>query len=483
VAYTDLTDFVRALEKSGELKRVTAPVDPRLEVTGIVQRVVRAKGPALLFENPSRGRMPLLMNLFGTESRMCQALGVAGLDEIGHRIAELLKPELPQGIGGFREALGKAAQLRSLPPRHVRKAPCQEVVLTGDQVDLDLLPGVQSWPDDGGVFLNLGLTHTKHPDTGARNLGMYRLQQQDSRTVSLHWQIHKDSTSHAAIAERRGERLPVAIAFGCPPAVTYAASAPLPADIDEYLFAGFLQRERVEMVDCVSVPLQVPANAQVVLEGWVEPGQRLPEGPFGDHTGFYTPVEPFPYLRVEVMTMREDPIFQSIIVGRPPQEDGPLGKATERIFLPLIKLSVPEIVDYDLPEAGVFHNCCIVSIDKRFPKHAHKVMNAIWGAGLLSLSKLIVVVDADCDVHDYAEVAWRAFGNVDYAHDVLHTVGPVDHLDHASYQQFYGGKLGIDATAKWETEGYRRAGGWPAECVLDPETVALVQRRWPEYGL
>ena len=253
---------------------------------------------------------------------------------------------------------------------------------------------------------------------------MYRLQQQDERTVSLHWQIHKDSTSHAAVAERRGERLPVAIAFGCPPAVTYAASAPLPADIDEYLFAGFLQRERVDMVDCLSVPLQVPAAAQVVLEGWVEPGARLPEGPFGDHTGFYTPVEPFPFVRVETMTMRSDPIFQSIVVGRPPQEDGPIGKATERIFLPLIRLTIPEIVDYDLPEAGVFHNCVIVSIDKRFPKHAQKVMNAIWGAGLLSLSKLIVVVDADCDVHDYAEVAWRAFGNVDYAHDALHTVGP-----------------------------------------------------------
>jgi 4-hydroxy-3-polyprenylbenzoate decarboxylase len=285
------------------------------------------------------------------------------------------------------------------------------------------------------------------------------------------------------VAERRGERLPVAIAFGCPPAVTYAASAPLPADIDEYLFAGFLAQDRVDLVDCLSVPLQVPAAAQVVLEGWVEPGERLPEGPFGDHTGFYTPVEPFPYVRVETMTMRTDPIYQSIVVGRPPQEDGPMGKATERIFLPLIRMTVPEIVDYDLPEAGVFHNCCIVSIDKRFPKHAQKVMNAIWGAGLLSLSKLVVVVDADCDVHDYAEVAWRAFGNVDYAHDVLHTVGPVDHLDHASYEQFFGGKLGVDATRKLPSEGYRRDGGWPDECVLDAATLATVDRRWSEYGI
>ena len=301
MGFADLQEFVAALERDGELRRVRLPVDPHLEVTGIVQRVVRDQGPALLFENPTRGRMPLLMNAFGTKRRMARALGVDDLDEIGQRIGELLKPELPRGIGGLKDALGKVGQLRAVPPRRVKSAPSQEIVLRGDEIDLvELLPGVKSWPEDGGVFLNLGLTHTKHPESGARNLGMYRLQLQDSRTVSLHWQIHKDSTSHAAIAERRGERLPVAIAFGCPPAVTYAASAPLPGDIDEYLFAGFLQRDRVDLVDCVSVPLQVPAAAQVVLEGWVEPGARLPEGPFGDHTGFYTPVEPFPYVRVEI---------------------------------------------------------------------------------------------------------------------------------------------------------------------------------------
>ncbi len=483
MAFTDLQEFLAELDRRGELTRISVPVDPQLEVTGIVERVVRAQGPALLFEHPTRGTMPLAINLFGTEARMALALGVERLDEIGERIAELLKPELPQGFGGFVDALGKVCQLRAAPPKKVSRAPVQDVVLTGDDVDLDLLPGIKSWPEDGGVFLNLGLTHTKHPTTGARNLGMYRLQQQDKRTVSLHWQIHKDSTSHAAMAERAGERLPVAIAFGCPPAVTYAASAPLPGDIDEYLFAGFLQRERVEMVDCVSVPLQVPAHAQVVLEGWVEPGKRLPEGPFGDHTGFYTPVEPFPYLRVETMTMRRDPIYQSIIVGRPPQEDGPLGKATERIFLPLLRLSVPDIVDYDLPTAGVFHNCAIVSIDKKFPKHAQKVMHAIWGAGLMSLTKLVVIIDADCDVHDYTEVAWRALGNVDYSRDIMQTIGPVDHLDHSAYEQFYGGKLGIDATRKLPTEGYLRAGGWPSECVLDEATAQLVQRRWAEYGI
>ena len=481
--YLDFRDFLQHLDRTGQMRTVDAPVDPCLEASEIVARVVRAGGPALSFTHPTSGEMPLVMNVFGTERRMAHALGAERLDDIGERIADLLKPELPVGIGGLRDAMGKLASLKGVPPKKVRTAPCQDVVLRGSDVDLFRLPAVQAWPDDGGAFMNLGLTHTRHPETGARNLGMYRLQRHDRRTVGLHWQIHKDSNAHHAVAERRGERLPVAIAFGPDPAVTYSASAPLPAEIDEYLFAGFLRGARVEMVDCLTVPLQVPANSQVVLEGWVEPGARLPEGPFGDHTGFYTPVEPFPYLTVECMTMQEHAVFPSIVVGPPPQEDGPIGKATERIFLPLVQMTIPDIVDMDLPVAGVFHNCVIVSIDKRFPKHAQKVMNAIWGAGLLSLSKLIVVVDADCDVHDYAEVAWRAFGNVDYLHDLLVTTGPVDHLDHASYEQFWGGKVGVDATRKLPTEGYRRPGGWPAEAVMDPEVVRRVTARWQDLGL
>jgi 4-hydroxy-3-polyprenylbenzoate decarboxylase len=479
--YADLRDYLTRLDRAGQLARVDAPVDPYLEVNEIVQRVLRRNGPALLFQRPTSGDMPLLINTFSTQERVALALGVDRLDEIGDRIGALLKPELPQGWSGFKDALGKVAQLRAVPPRKVKTAPCQEVVLRGDQVDLYKLPAVHSWPDDGGAFLNFGLTHTKHPETGQRNLGMYRLQRFDHNTVGMHWQIHKDSTAHHAVAERRGERLPVAIAFSPDPVITYAAQAPLPADIDEYLFAGFLRRERVELVDCVSVPLQVPATAHIVLEGWLNPGERAPEGPFGDHTGFYTPVEPFPVLHVETMTMRADPIFQTVVCGPPPQEDVWLGKATERIFLPLIRMLVPDIVDMALPEPGVFHNCLIVSIQKRYPKHAQKVMNAVWGAGLLSLSKLIVVVDDDCDVHDYNEVAWRAFGNVDYSHDLLLTQGPVDHLDHASYQQFWGGKAGVDATRKLPTEGYGR--GWPTIARMSPEVIAKVDGRWREYGL
>jgi len=476
-----LREFLSGLEKDGDLARVRAEVDPCLEVTEIVNRVLAQDGPALLFEQVSGSSMPLAMNVFGAERRMCRALGVERLDEVGERIGELLKAEAPQGLAGMKDMLRKAATMRAVPPKSVRSGACQEVARSGSEVNLLELPGIQAWPNDGGVFLNLGLVHTKHPVTGKRNLGMYRLQRHDARTVGLHWQLHKDSNAHHRLAEQRGERLPVAIAFGCDPLVTYAASAPLPASIDEYLFAGFLKRQRVELVDCLTVPLQVPADAQVVLEGWLEPGARRPEGPFGDHTGFYTPIEPFPALTVECMTMQRKPIFQSMVVGPPPQEDRWLGKATERIFLPLIKLSVPEIVDYDLPVEGVFHNCAIVSIDKRYPKQAQKVMHAIWGTGLLSLTKLIVVLDAECDVHDYAEVAFRALGNTDYSHDLLLTEGPVDHLDHGSYQQFWGGKAGIDATRKLPAEGYSR--GWPERIVQDPAVVAKVDRRWKEYGL
>ena len=339
--YTDLKDFLAALERAGELRRVDRPVDPTLEISEIVTRTVRAGGPALLFERPTRGEMPLAINLFGTEKRMAMALGVDSLDEIGDRIGALIKPELPVGWSGIREGLGKVMQLKSVPPSKVKTAPCQEVVYPGDDVDLGRLPGLQVWPDDGGIFHNYGLTHTKHPETGKRNLGLYRLQQHSRNTLGMHWQIHKDSTAHHAVAERLGERLPVAIAIGCDPVVSYAASAPLPGDIDEYLFAGFLRGERVEMVDCLTVPLQVPAHAQIVLEGYLEPGERLPEGPFGDHTGFYTPVEPFPVLHIETMTMQRNPVYHSIVTSKPPQEDHGLGKATERIFQPLLKLHDP----------------------------------------------------------------------------------------------------------------------------------------------
>lgn len=481
--HDDLRALLKALERDGDLKRVKAEVDPHLEVGEITDRVNKAGGPALLFENVKGAELPLAMNVYGTDRRLLKALGLASYDEIGEKIAALLRPELPHGFTGVREAFGKLASMTHVPPKKVKNPPVQQIVKKGDEVDLDRLPALYTWPEDGGSFFNLGLTHTRDPGTGVRNLGLYRLQRHDRRTIGMHWQIHKDSRNHYQVAARRGEKLPVAVAFGCPPAVTYAATAPLPGDIDEYLLAGFVQGRRVEMADCLTVPLQVPAQAEVVLEGWLEPGRMLPEGPFGDHTGFYTPREPFPALTIDCVTMRRQPVFQSIVVGRPPTEDGPLGRATERFFLPLLKIVIPDVVDYHLPEAGGFHNCAIIAIDKKYPKHAQKVMSAVWGAHMMSLTKLIVVVDADCDVHDLPEVAWRALGNVDYARDVLLTEGPVDHLDHASYQQFWGGKAGIDATAKWPEEGYARDGGWPRMIVSDPDVAERVSRRWKEYGL
>ncbi len=380
MAYDDLRSFLRALDREGDLKRIKAEVDPHLEVGEIVDRVQKAGGPALLFENVKGSSMPLAMNVYGTDRRLLKALGLTSYDEISEKIGGLLKPELPHGFVGVREAFGKLANMAHVPPKKVKgdSAPVQEVVLQGDEVDLERLPALFTWPQDGGSFFNLGLTHTKHPETGVRNLGLYRLQRHDKRTIGMHWQIHKDSRNHYQVAAKRGEKLPVAIAFGCPPAVTYAATAPLPGDMDEYMLAGFVQGKRIEMVDCKTVPLQVPANAEVVLEGWLEPGEMLPEGPFGDHTGFYTPQEPFPALTIDCVTMRRRPLLQSIVVGRPPTEDGPLGRATERFFLPLLKVIVPDIVDYHLPESGGFHNCAIVSIDKKYPKHAQKVMHAIW---------------------------------------------------------------------------------------------------------
>ncbi|ESP98505.1 menaquinone biosynthesis decarboxylase [Streptomyces sp. CHA1] len=483
MAYDDLRSLLRALERDGDLKRIKAEVDPYLEIGEIVDRVNKAGGPALLFENVKGSDMPLAMNVFGTDRRLLKSLGLKSFDQITEKIGSLLKPELPQGFMGMRDALGKLGSVAHIPPKKVKDAPVQEVVLQGDQVDLERLPALFTWPEDGGSFFNLGLTHTKSPVNGMRNLGLYRLQRHDKRTIGMHWQIHKNSHNHYQLAAQRGERLPVAIAFGCPPAVTYASTAPLPGDMDEYLFAGFLQGKRVEMVDCKTVPLQVPAQAEVVLEGWLEPGEMLPEGPFGDHTGFYTPQEPFPALTIDCVTMRRRPLLQSIVVGRPPTEDGPLGRATERFFLPLLKIIIPDIVDYHLPEAGGFHNCAIVSIDKKYPKHAQKVMHAVWGAHMMSLTKLIIVVDADCDVHDLHEVAWRALGNTDYARDLTVVEGPVDHLDHSSYQQFWGGKAGIDATRKLPEEGYTRDGGWPEMVVSDPDTATLVDKRWKEYGL
>jgi 4-hydroxy-3-polyprenylbenzoate decarboxylase len=471
----DLRDWIALLEREGELVRVSAEVDPDLEITEIVDRTVKAGGPALLFENPKGAEHPLVINQFGTERRMCLAFGVDSLDDVAAKITDVLEMQPPAGLLEKVRGLQKLKSVADSRPKSVKKGACQEIVLRGDDVDLTKLPIQRCWPGDPAPFITLPAVITHDPQTGGRNVGMYRMQVIDKNTTFMHWQIHKDGRADQLATDGRIE---VAVALGLDPITAYSASAPLPKHIDEFMMAGFLRGEPVELVKGVTVGIEVPARAEIVLEGYIEKGEVGEEGPFGDHTGYYTAAEPFPVFHVTALTMRNGAIYTSIVVGKPPQEDAWLAKATERIFLPAVRTTLPEIVDYDLPVAGAFHNMAIVSIKKQFPGHAAKVMHALWGLGMLSLTKCVVVVDADVDVHDYQQVLFYAGANVDPKRDVIVSEGPLDHLDHAPERQFYGGKLGIDATAKWPEEGARP---WPEEIEMSPEVKELVTRRWAEY--
>ncbi len=473
----DLRAWIALLEREGELVRVGAEVDPHLEITEIVDRTVKTGGPALLFENPRGARHPLLINQFGTERRMCLAFDAPTLDDVAAKLEDVLEMQPPQGLVEKVKGLQKLKSIADSMPKRVRSGPSQEVVLTGDDVDLDLLPIQTCWPLDAAPFITLPAVITKDPRTGGRNVGMYRMQKLDRRSTAMHWQIHKDGRQDYLMTDGKME---VAVALGLDPVTAYSASAPLPKHIDELMLAGFLKGEPVELVQGKTVDLEVPANAEIVLEGTIQRGDLTSEGPFGDHTGYYTPAEEFPVFRLTAITMRSDAIYPSIVVGKPPAEDAWLGKATERIFLPAVKMSVPEIVDYDLPVAGAFHNCVIVSIRKQFPGHARKVMHALWGLGMLSLSKAIVVVDEWVDVHDYEQVFFVVGANVDPKRDVVIAEGPLDHLDHAPTLQFVGGKIGFDATHKGPEEGTRE---WPPEIAMSAEVRELVDRRWAEYGI
>ncbi len=473
----DLREWIRLLEREGELVRVSAEVDPDLEITEIVDRTVKAGGPALLFERPKGSDHALLVNQFGTERRMCLAFGVASLDDVAARVQSVIEMQPPDGLVDKVRGLVKLKSLADSMPKSVRSGPAQELVLDGDAVDLDLLPIQRCWPGDPAPFVTLPAVITKDPRTGGRNVGMYRMQKIDRRSTFMHWQVHKDGRMDYLATDGR---LEVAVALGLDPITAYTASAPLPKHVDELMLAGFLRGDPVELVKAKTVDLEVPASAEIVLEGYVERGDEGIEGPFGDHTGYYSPPEPFPIFHVTAMTMRRDAIYPSIVVGRPPAEDAWLGKATERIFLPAVRMMVPEVVDYDLPVAGAFHNCALVAIRKAYPGHAKKVMHAIWGMGLLSLTKAVVVVDHHVNVHDYDEVFFRVCANVDPKRDVLLSEGPLDQLDHAATIESYGGKLGIDATHKGPDEGARP---WPEEIVMTEEVKRLVDSRWEEYGI
>ncbi len=480
MAYKDLRDFIKTLEKKHLLQRISVEVDPILEIAEINDRVVKAGGPALLFEKPKNSHFPCAVNLFGSFERMKLALEVQDLDEIGQRMLEFIDFEVPTNLIQKLKQLPKLKRMADFLPKYVKDGPCKEVIIKDDP-SLDIFPILKTWPQDGGPFITLPLVFTKDPETGERNCGMYRMQVYDSRTTGMHWHMHKDGARHYRKAEKLGKRLEVAVALGSDPAVIYSATAPLPEGIDEMLLAGFLRQSPVEMVKCETVDLEVPANAEIVIEGYCEPGERRLEGPFGDHTGYYSLPEYFPVFHVTCISHRRDAIYPATIVGKPPMEDCFIAKATERIFLPLIKKQLPEIVDMNLPIEGVFHNLAIVSIDKRYPGHARKIMYALWGMGQMSFTKMIVVVDSWVNVHDLSEVLWRVGNNVDPKRDVVILEGPLDVLEHASPLPAYGGKMGIDATKKWPSEGFTRP--WPDDIVMSEEIKRLVDERWKEYGI
>jgi 4-hydroxy-3-polyprenylbenzoate decarboxylase len=480
MAWRDLREFVAHLEKHDRLRRIAAPVSRDLEITEITDRVSKSAGPAnvaLLFERVEGFTMPVLVNAFGSAERTSWALGIERLDELGERLAKLLDLRVPGTFAERIRKLGTLIDVARAAPRKVTDAPCQEVVETAEP-SLAGLPILQCWPGDGGRYITLPAVFTRDPRTGARNVGMYRLQVFDDRTLGMHWQTHKGGAEHQRLATGR---MAVAISLGGDPAMIYAASAPLPPGVDEVMFAGWLRGSGVEMVRCRTIDLEVPAQAEIVLEGWVDPAEQRVEGPFGDHTGYYSLAREYPVFHLTAVTRRARPIYPTTIVGRPPQEDYWLGKATERLFLPIIKLMLPEVVDMNMPAEGVFHNLVIVSIRKRYPGQARKVMSALWGMGLMMLAKTIVVVSEHVNVHDLSEVAWRATGNIDPRRDLMVLDGPMDDLDHAALRHRFGGKLGVDATEKSPLDDITQA--WPDEIVMTDEIRERVTRRWKDYGL
>jgi 4-hydroxy-3-polyprenylbenzoate decarboxylase len=485
MAYNDFQDFLTQLERAGELRRITREVDPVLEITEVADRVMKSAGggPALLFERPVGSSIPLAINAFGSRKRMSMALGVGDFEDVAREIDSLVQPDIPQGIwNAARELLPKLAVLAKCPPKHEKgKGRCQEVILKGDDVDLGTLPVLKCWPQDGGRYITLPLVFTHDPVTGKRNVGMYRVQVYDRNTVGMHWQMHKVGAEHARLRAERHELIDVAIVLGGDPALTYSATAPLPPGIDEMLFAGFLRKKPVKLVAASTVDVEVPEDAEIVIEGKIDPAERRMEGPFGDHTGYYSLADMYPVVHVTAVTHRNKPVYPCTIVGRPPMEDGWLGKATERLFLPLLKLTVPEIRDINLPVEGIFHNVALVSIKKRYPGHAFKVMHALWGLGQMMFTKMIFVFDEMVDVQDVKECMWRMGNNIDPERDMCVVRGPVDILDHASRALGYGSKIGLDCTHKLAGEGFTRE--WPDVIEMSPDIRKRVDEYFHELGL
>ncbi len=519
LAYRDLREWVRAIERAGELKRVREEVSPYLEIAEIADRASklngRVGGPALLFENvKGYPGARVLMNQFGSDTRMKLSLNVDSLDEVAGRIKSLLELKVPEGLLGKLKMLPVLKDVGGFFPKTIdrRDAACKEVILRGAEADVLKFPVIQCWPMDGGRYITLPLVITRDHKNRKRNMGMYRMQVYDGQTTGMHWQRQKNAAEHvrdrmraeaasvadqvARMAETAGgtvrspsvtyakqvdDRLEVAVAIGTDPATTFAAIVPAPPEVEEYIIAGFLRQKPLELVRCETVDLEVPAHAEIILEGYVKVDELRVEGPFGDHTGFYTMEEEYPVFHITAITHRKNPIYAATIVGKPPMEDAWMGKAVERIFLPLMKLTLPEIVDINLPMEGVFHNIMVVSIRKSYAGHARKVMNGIWALGQAMFTKCIVVVDEDCDVQDLGEVVLRTANNIDPERDIQFTLGPVDSLDHASRLPNLGSKMGIDATRKWKAEGFTRP--WPPMIAMDAETKAKVDGIWKGLGI
>lgn len=474
--YADLRDFVKSLEKDGDILRVREEVDPRLEITQILDRAVKEGGPAVLFEKVKGQSVPVLGNVLGTHRRMLKALGIASYDEVDARINAFFDIKQPQGLLDKLKMLPQLAELASFMPKTVKTGPCKEVIQQKGQFSLAQIPVCTCWPQDGGPFITLPMVFTKDRKSGKRNCGMYRMQVYDDTTTGMHWQLHKHGAKHARQALAAGEKIPVAVAIGSDPATYFAGAMPLPDDIDEMLLAGFIRREAVEMVPCETVDLEVPANSEFVLEGWVDPAELRREGPFGDHTGYYSLADDYPVFHVECVTRRKDPLYVHTIVGPPPMEDAFMGYAIERVTLPIMKRQLPEVTDMHMPPEGVFHNLMILAIDKAYPGHARKVMHAIWGLGQAMFTKVIIVVDSDVNVQDMREVAWRVLANIDPGRDLELARGPADALEHASQHFAYGGKIGIDATRKWPGEGFTRE--WPDVLAMDADVKVRMDALW-----
>jgi 4-hydroxy-3-polyprenylbenzoate decarboxylase len=498
VPFPDLKSFIEELDRQGQLARVTAEVDPILEIAAITDRVSKSPaagnapppptdpvhgtrgGTALLFDNVKGSSVPVGINLFGSYERMRLALGVDSFESLAARVQALIKPDVPTTLMDKIKKLPDLAKIASYGPKVVKSGICQQVVRS-DDANLFDLPVIQCWPDDGGRYITFAGIYSRDPDSGERNVGMYRVQLFEPKLTAMHWHIHHDGARHHRKYASRGEKMPAAIVLGGESVLPYAATCPLPPDVSELLMAGFLNGTGIELVRCKTIDLEVPCNAEIVIEGYVDPTEKLLEGPFGDHTGFYSLADHYPQFHVTAITHRRDPVYPTTIVGKPPQEDYYLGKVTERIFLPLLKTLIPDVIDYSLPMFGTFHNCVFIKIRKEYPMQARKVMSSIWGAGQMMLSKLIVVVDEHVNVHDEQDVLFHVGANWDPRRDTVIVDGPLDILDHAAPYCGAGGKMGIDATKKIEGEGVVRE--WPDELEMPDTLKELIERRWSEYGL